>query len=129
MLDWQTARCFDCSAWKENICMACMRYYTSIGENECPLGITAEDVKREQELTAEQKKAVKKMTYSDTHEVKKRFRPIDERKLTLMDYLDEVLYDFDAKNIVFTVEGREMEFDFEGGHFRLTLAMPRKERK
>jgi hypothetical protein len=91
------------------------------------------------ELTAEQKKVEKAMMRADRKEEKaprKRERKPDNDKRFLIDAFVWALTtdeetngdNVNAENVVITKSEREIEFDYNGNHYRLTLAKPRKEK-
>ena len=91
------------------------------------------------ELTTEQKKVEKEMRQADRKKEtvpRKRERKPDNDKRFLIDTFvwalttdEETSGDnVNAENIVITRSEREIEFDYNGNHYRLTLAKPRKEK-
>ena len=76
------------------------------------------------DLTADQKKAVKQMTQAD-HKPHGNHRKPDENKRVLVTMLETFLLDLGTSPVITNPE-RELEFDFMGSHYRLTLAKPRK---
>lgn len=86
------------------------------------------------ELSADQKEAVKSMTRagSKPHGTHNRERKPDEDKRWLIQFLATALEDADCDldtnldNISITNLERELEFNFHGRKYRLTLACPRK---
>ena len=75
------------------------------------------------ELTTDQKKAVKEMTQAD-HKPHGNHRKPDENKRALVTMLETFLIGICADPVVTNPE-REIEFDFMGAHYRLTLSKPR----
>lgn len=91
------------------------------------------------DLTPEQKKVEKAMMRADRKEEKvprKRERKPDNDKRFLIDAFVWALTtdeetngdNVNAENVVITKTEREIEFDYNGNHYRLTLAKPRKEK-
>lgn len=88
------------------------------------------------ELTAEQKAVEKEMLRADRKKEetpRKRERKPDADKRFLIDaFVDCVLCDIDNSegNIVVDITNpeREIEFDYNGNRYRLTLSKPRKEK-
>lgn len=87
------------------------------------------------ELTSEQKKVEKEMRQADRKKEKvprKRERKPDNDKRFLIDtFVWALTTDGDnanAENVIITNPEREIEFDYNGSHYRLTLAKPRKEK-
>ena len=81
------------------------------------------------ELTAEQKAVEKEMMRADRKKEtapRKRERKPDEDKAGLIYYLAFHLADGLAENVNTTNPEREIEFDYNGNHYRLTLSKPRK---
>ena len=76
------------------------------------------------DLTADQKKAVKQMTQAD-HKPHGNHRKPDENKRALVTMFETFLLDLGTSPVITNPE-RELEFDFMGSHYRLTLAKPRK---
>lgn len=91
------------------------------------------------ELTSEQKKVEKEMRQADRKKEnvpRKRERKPDNDKRFLIDAFVWALTtdeetngdNVNAENVVITNPEREIEFDYNGSHYRLTLAKPRKEK-
>jgi predicted RNA-binding protein Jag len=83
------------------------------------------------ELTEEQKQVEKEMRQADRKKEtapRKRERKANDAKLHLIASLVAHLDEF-TENVTVTNPEREFEFDFQGEHYRLTLAKPRKEKK
>lgn len=87
------------------------------------------------ELTSEQKKVEKEMRQADRKKEnapRKRERKPDNDKRFLIDtFVWALTTDGDnanAENVIITNPEREIEFDYNGSHYRLTLAKPRKEK-
>ena len=91
------------------------------------------------ELTSEQKKVEKEMRQADRKKEKvprKRERKPDDDKRFLIDAFVWALTtdeetngdNVNAENVIITKPEREIEFDYNGNHYRLTLAKPRKEK-
>ena len=87
------------------------------------------------ELTSEQKKVETEMRQADRKKEKvprKRERKPDNDKRFLIDtFVWALTTDGDnanAENVIITNPEREIEFDYNGSHYRLTLAKPRKEK-
>ena len=91
------------------------------------------------ELTSEQKKVEKEMRQADRKKEKvprKRERKPDNDKRFLIDTFVWALTtdeetngdNANAENVIITNPEREIEFDYNGSHYRLTLAKPRKEK-
>jgi hypothetical protein len=87
------------------------------------------------ELTSEQKKIEKEMRQADRKKEnapRKRERKPDNDKRFLIDtFVWALTTDGDnanAENVIITNPEREIEFDYNGSHYRLTLAKPRKEK-
>lgn len=81
------------------------------------------------DLTVEQEQVVKEMTRADRKKEDKprtRERKPDEDKRGLIYYLAFHLADGLAENVNTTNPEREIEFDYSGNHYRLTLSKPRK---
>ena len=90
-------------------------------------------------LTAEQKKVEKKMRQADRKKEavpRKRERKPDNDKRFLIDNFvwslttdEETNGDnVNAENVIITKPEREIEFDYNGNHYRLVLMKPRKEK-
>lgn len=82
------------------------------------------------ELTAEQKKVVKKMTQGDRKKEtvpRKRERKPNLAKRMLIDALFTCLQD-GCSDVTITNPEREIEFLYEGELYRLTLAKPREKK-
>lgn len=80
------------------------------------------------ELTAEQAKVAKEMAQADRKKEttpRKRERKPDEMKRSLILDFETLLIDLRCDPVVTNPE-REIEFDFMGDHYRLTLSKPRK---
>lgn len=80
------------------------------------------------ELTADQKKVVKEMTQADRKvetAPRKRERKPDADKRTLISVLADFLR-YNVASVNVTNAEREIEFDFGGNHYKLTLSKPRK---
>lgn len=101
--------------------------------------IIDEDEDNLPDLTPEQKKVEKAMMRADRKEEKaprKRERKPDNDKRFLIDAFVWALTtdeetngdNVNAENVVITKSEREIEFDYNGNHYRLTLAKPRKEK-
>lgn len=101
--------------------------------------IIDEDEDNLPDLTPEQKKVEKAMMRADRKEEKvprKRERKPDNDKRFLIDSFVWALTtdeetngdNINAENVVITKTEREIEFDYNGNHYRLTLAKPRKEK-
>jgi hypothetical protein len=84
------------------------------------------------ELTAEQKKVVKKMTQGDRKKEdtpRKRERKIDENKRYLMAFFENVIKNNEnIEDFLFTNVEREAVFKYKGETYRLTLAKPREKK-
>ena len=87
------------------------------------------------ELTSEQKKVEKEMRQADRKKEKvprKRERKPDNDKRFLINiFVWALTTDGDnanAENVIITNPEREIEFDYNDSHYRLTLAKPRKEK-
>ena len=88
------------------------------------------------ELTPEQKAVAKEMAQADRKKEttpRKRERKADTAKRQLIDaFVECLLCDVDEGKGKMTVDitnpERELEFDFLGEHYRLTLSKPRKEK-
>jgi hypothetical protein len=91
------------------------------------------------ELTTEQKKVEKEMRQADRKKEtvpRKRERKPDDDKRFLIDAFVWALTtdeetngdNVNAENVIITKPEREIEFDYNGNHYRLTLAKPRKEK-
>lgn len=91
------------------------------------------------ELTAEQKKVAKKMAQGDRKKEtapRKRERKADDDKRFLIDAFVWALTtdcenegdNVNAENVTITNPEREIEFDYKGTHYRLTLAKPREKK-
>ena len=91
------------------------------------------------ELTTEQRKVEKEMRQADRKKEtapRKRERKPDNDKRFLIDAFVWVLTtdeetngdNVNAENVIITKPEREIEFDYNGNHYRLTLARPRKEK-
>lgn len=80
------------------------------------------------ELTAEQKAVEKEMRQADRAKEtapRKRERKPDAAKRQLIDWLADTI----GEAAIITNPEREIEFMFNGNHYRLTLSKPRKEKK
>lgn len=91
------------------------------------------------ELTTEQKKVEKEMRQADRKKetaLRKRERKPDNDKRFLIDNFvwslttdEETNGDnVNAENVIITKPEREIEFDYNGNHYRLVLMKPRKEK-
>lgn len=84
------------------------------------------------ELTAEQKKVVKKMSQGDRKKEtvpRKRERKADDAKRHLMAILEIAIgHNPDVSDFVFTNAEREATFRYNGELYRLTLAKPREKK-
>ena len=84
------------------------------------------------ELTAEQKKVVKKMTQGDRKKEtapRKRERKADDAKRHLMAILEIAIgHNPDVTDFVLTNAEREATFRYNGELYRLTLAKPREKK-
>ena len=83
------------------------------------------------DLTPEQQAVAKEMAQADRKKEtipRKRERKADEDKRGLIYYLAFHLADGLAENVNTTNPEREIEFDYHGNHYRLTLSKPRKEK-
>lgn len=83
------------------------------------------------ELTAEQKAVEKEMLRADRkmeNTPRKRERKADADKRFLIEALATCLLVENAENIERTNPEREIEFEYNGNRYRLTLAKPRKEK-
>lgn len=79
------------------------------------------------ELTAEQKQVAKEMAQADRKvetTPRKRERKPDADKRTLISVLADFLR-YNAASVNVTNAEREIEFDFGGNHYKLTLSKPR----
>lgn len=101
--------------------------------------IIDEDEDNLPDLTPEQKKVEKAMMRAERKEEKvprKRDRKPDNDKRFLIDSFVWALTtdeetngdNINAENVIITNVEREIEFDYNGNHYRLTLAKPRKEK-
>ena len=85
------------------------------------------------ELTAEQKKVVKKMTQGDRKKEtapRKRERKVDENKRHLMAILEIAIgHNPDVTDFTFANAEREATFLYKGERYRLTLAKPREKKE
>ena len=101
--------------------------------------IIDEDEDNLPDLTPEQKKVEKAMMRAERKEEKvprKRERKPDNDKRFLIDAFVWALTtdeetngdNVNAENVIITNVEREIEFDYNGNHYRLTLAKPRKEK-
>ena len=101
--------------------------------------IIDEDEDNLPDLTPEQKKVEKAMMRAERKEEKvprKRERKPDNDKRFLIDAFVWALTtdeetngdNINAENVIITNVEREIEFDYNGNHYRLTLAKPRKEK-
>lgn len=80
------------------------------------------------ELSKSQVEVVKEMTRTTGDKDKRKStRKPDENKRALITAFESFLIEMRCDPIVTNPE-REIEFDFMGSHFRLTLAKPRKEK-
>lgn len=98
---------------------------------ECPLGFTCEEVEKAQELTAEQKKAIKEVKNCDTHtltkkaERKPRSNPEKENIIeNLANYLENC--DFGAENVEILNKSREISFKISQQEYKIQLIATRK---
>lgn len=83
------------------------------------------------ELTAEQKKVVKEMSQADRKKEttpRKRERKPDEDKRTLIGIINNYLQIEEATSVTVINPEREIEFNYNGNKYRLTLSKPRKEK-
>ena len=82
-------------------------------------------------LTADQKKVVKEMCRSDRKKEttsRKRERKIDENKQAIIAQIAVVLERY-TDNLIIKNPEREIEFNFMGDHYSVTLVKHRKEKK
>lgn len=91
------------------------------------------------ELTTEQRKVEKEMRQADRKKetiLRKRERKPDNDKRFLIDTFVWALTtdeetngdNVNAENVIITKPEREIEFDYNGNHYRLILSKPRKEK-
>lgn len=83
------------------------------------------------ELTAEQKQVAKEMAQADRKvetAPRKRERKPDEDKRTLVTALADFLR-YNTASVNVTNPEREIEFDFGGNHYKLTLSKPRGKKR
>lgn len=91
------------------------------------------------ELTSEQKKVEKEMRQADrkkeTAPRKRECKPDNDKRFLIDTFVWALTTDeetsgdnVNAENVVITKSEREIEFDYNGSHYRLTLAKPRKEK-
>lgn len=102
--------------------------------DECPLGLTCEEVEKAQTLTEEQKKAVKEAKNTETHEVKKkverkpRENPEKENLISLIaEYLENSENGVESVNI--TNKTREITFRVGEQEYKLQMTATRKPKK
>lgn len=125
-------RCEDCTELKTiKGVMCCYECYNQPCNeiDDCPLGLTCEDVKEAQTLTEEQKKAEKVMKNSDIHtETKKRERKPTENpeKEAIIKGFFEFLVNFGAGNVEITNKTREITFKMGEQAYKLALTATRK---
>ena len=102
--------------------------------DECPLGLTCEEVVEAQTLTEEQKKTIKEAKNTDTHEIKKkverkpRENPEKENIVAnIANYLENS--EFCAKNVVITNKTREIVFSVNENDYKMQITATRKPKK
>ena len=99
-----------------------------ISEEEARQMIADDDADVSGELSPEQEAVVKQMTQADRKkEDKPRTRKPDEDKRFLIRILETAIgYNPQVTNFEVTNPEREIQFEFRGALYRLTLAKPRK---
>lgn len=91
------------------------------------------------ELTAEQKKVEKEMRQADrkkeTAPRKRERKPDNDKRFLIDNFVWSLTTDeetngdnVNAENVIITKPEREIEFDYNGNHYRLVLMKPRKEK-
>lgn len=91
------------------------------------------------ELTAEQKKVEKEMRQADrkkeTASRKRERKPDNDKRFLIDNFVWSLTTDeetngdnVNAENVIITKPEREIEFDYNGNHYRLVLMKPRKEK-
>jgi hypothetical protein len=92
------------------------------------------------ELTAEQKKVEKEMRQADrkkeTAPRKRERKPDNDKRFLIDNFVWSLTTDeetngdnVNAENVIITKPEREIEFDYNGNHYRLVLMKPRKEKE
>ena len=83
------------------------------------------------DLTAEQKKVVKKMTQGDRKKEttpRKREAKVDTDKRFLIDHFNALLNDLGMDNVAIINTERQIDFIFNDAHYSVTLTKHRKEK-
>ena len=91
------------------------------------------------ELTTEQKKVEKEMRQADrkkeTAPRKRERKPDNDKRFLIDNFVWSLTTDeetngdnVNAENVIITKPEREIEFDYNGNHYRLVLMKPRKEK-
>ena len=91
------------------------------------------------ELTTEQKKVEKEMRQADRKKEiaprKRECKPDNDKRFLIDNFVWSLTTDeetngnnVNAENVVITKPEREIEFDYNGNHYRLVLMKPRKEK-
>lgn len=91
------------------------------------------------ELTADQKKVEKEMRQADrkkeTTPRKRERKPDNDKRFLIDNFVWSLTTDketngdnVNAENVIITKLEREIEFDYNGNHYRLVLMKPRKEK-
>lgn len=92
------------------------------------------------ELTADQKKVEKEMRQADrkkeTAPRKRERKPDNDKRFLIDNFVWSLTTDeetngdnVNAENVIITKPEREIEFDYNGNHYRLVLMKPRKEKE
>lgn len=131
-------RCEDCAYLiMKNGVMCCDECFgqTCNEIDDCPEGLTVEEVKQAQTLTAEQKKAVKKVTITTSAEnvektAKKERKPKENpEKESIIDLISKALGLADMDSVEITNKTREITFKCGENDYKLTLTATRKPKK
>ena len=123
---WQK-RCEDCACLKKiNGTWCCDECFNQHCEDidDCPLGITFEQIVEIEQATKENK--VKLNAKSEKpKERKPREKKLDEDKVSLIKQVSEIL-EGSVENLQITNVTKIIEFDYNGSHYKLDLIKQRK---
>lgn len=128
-------RCEDCAYLvMKNGKMCCDECFGQLCSeiDDCPEGLSVEDVEKAQTLTAEQKKAVKQATITTSEEkVEKKAKrerkpPENPEKEALIQFFFHSLANAEYENVEITNKTREITFKKGENSYKLTLTAARK---
>lgn len=131
-------RCEDCACLvMKNGKMCCDECFGQLCSeiDDCPEGLSIEEVEKAQTLTAEQKKAVKKATITTSEEkvekkAKRERKPVENpEKEALIDLISKALNLASMENVIITNKTREITFKKGENEYKLTLTATRKPKK